>query len=526
MDDTWTDYLARELPGVCEDVGVWGSTRVTQLLAAAVHHLHTPECVEAMTAAGRETWPAFLALLAKRMHAAVSVAVVPPGEPVGPLAIQAIAHPIMQQMLNTFHLAGAGNSVSSGMVRVTELIGAQTNIATPRSVLPVRQGREARAARAAARAPRLMLRDAVSLAEIIREWPVHTEDDAAASVDAELMTSIVRTHGGEALGVGSARPPSSYVARYILRRDALASRGVFPMTVARALQRFLGRVTSASVVASLPHAREWVVRVRFLRDHSREVAQAHIKGAMRSLRVAGMPSVRGCTVQNGALVADGPCFASWAGHPDIDWLRATTCHVLEAYTSLGIIAAQGVLLDELAAVLTPQQLDPRHLLHLVLTMTHDGVVAAVSRQGFPQGDDNVMCRACFEQTEVVLRDAALFGQSDMLSTPPACIAVGVRVPAGSGLVGVEYPPYAPQHAARDGETVAVVDVRPPRRSDALSQARRVAQQVREGAPPLPPVPETEAAPLTLADAGAILDAGGVGCVNTSVLPVQAAVQVW
>jgi hypothetical protein len=476
------DTLLHTIAAMCADlVQVWGAAATVSVRCDLAWSLLRPDTVRRLRGMPHMEYVAVARGLLAACHEAVKFARVAPGEPVGCIATQAIGEPSTQLTLNTFHLAGTGSNVAGGMKRLRELIEARTSIATPTVTMSVPAMSPAARTRLTNKAPCLKLRDAVVHAEVVHEPPAGGPGDAAGSADAALLAESAALLGWEAGLADPGRPWSPYIVRFVLDKGVLSTRRRKPAFVARALKRVLGKVYDACVMYSSPANSVWVMRVRMLRDHSWNAAYMHMRSAMHAVRLEGMPGVGRVVPHPGsasALVAHGGSLTQWASVPGVQWLRTVSNHVEDVAATLGIAAAQVTLMHELASVLSGDMLDPRHLQHLVLTMTHTGAVLPMNRQGLSGTTTSVLRKACFEQTELTFVDAALSGQRDALDSSTACVAVGARAPVGTGVVALEHDADAPEHASRAYDISHVVDTRPPRRGDALLAAAAMGSAVR------------------------------------------------
>uniref|UniRef100_A0A6C0ATA2 DNA-directed RNA polymerase n=1 Tax=viral metagenome TaxID=1070528 RepID=A0A6C0ATA2_9ZZZZ len=456
----------------------WGRAACAALCCDLAWTLLQPDAVAALSG---EEYDARMDALEAHAHEAVRFSRAAPGEPVGAIATQSIGEPSTQLTLNTFHSAGNNTGIEGGVKRLKELIDAREVIATPVVRLACADMTPAQVSRLRLRAPLLRLTDVVSSGAVVQEAAATCDADAAQSLDAALLRDSAAVYGWEGDLADPGRPWSPYMLRLVLRQDVMRARKRRPGFVARAVRRCLAPLQDAVVMHSSHMHDEWVLRVRLLRDHSRDGSYMALRTLMHAVKlegVHGVTRVEALDSAPGTLVAHGGSIDAWHAVPGVDWLRCTTNHVNDVVATLGIAAGQGVLMHELAQVLSQDMLDPRHLQHLTLAMTHAGVLTAMNRQGLNSTTESVIRRACFEQTEQTFTDAALQGEVDNLTSTTACVAVGARAPVGTGMVAVQHDASAPEHASRETVVDHAVDTRPPRRGDALLVARSMNLQVR------------------------------------------------
>lgn len=483
----WVHTAPARIQALCEDLRAqWGDACTLVLRSELWVRLWTPACMRAWAALPKHLAAAAWTRLRHEAHATMNRARLTVGEPVGAISTQSIGEPSTQLTLNTFHTAGSGNTVTDGVRRQMELIEARVQVDTPLVYValkppPPGQAPYPRASALALSRPRLRLADVVSFAEVLREPPASGASEAVRSKDAFLLHDIAEAWGGyEQTMQDGARRWSPFVIRLELRKQVLLARKRAPKLVARVLRRALGKAYDACIFHSVPTHDAWVVRVRLLRDHTRSGAERMLQHALRTQRLDGMPGVRHCVAapDGMSLVVHGGCLSEWAAVPDVDWLHCTSNHVQDVAHTLGVAAAETVLMHEMCAVMPEGSLDPRHIAHLVCTMTHSGVVMSMDRRGLGRMRLGVFRDSCFEQVMQRLVDAALVGEQDTLHTTTACIAVGTRAPVGTGLVGVEYSAEAEEHTALPGNRQSITDWRPVRRDDALVRERRIARSMQ------------------------------------------------
>ena len=499
----WVRAAPAQLGRVCDElVARWGEPGTLPLRCELWARVWTPECMRAWAALPPALASSAWTRLRIETHRAMEMAQLAPGEPVGAIATQSIGEPSTQLTLNTFHTAGSGNTVTDGVRRLVELIEARVQVATPiiRVVLcrpSVRGGKGRGAATAAAaalaaarttaaRMACLRLQDVVAHAHVVREPPARSAADAANSRDAGLLHDVAEVWGTyEAALQDESRAWSPHVIRVVLRKRELTARKRSPKFVARMVRCALGKTYDAYIVHSTAAHEAWIVRVRLLRDHSLSGAEHVLQHALRTLKLDGMAGVKRCTVSapspppatGHVIEAVGGRLGLWSTVPDVDWLQCTSNHVQDVFQTLGLAAAEAVLMHEVCAVMPEGSLDPRHIRHLVCTMTHSGIVMPMDRRGMGRMQSGVFRDACFEQVMQRLIDAALTGERDTMHSTTACIAAGTRAPVGTGVTAVEFKSGTPHHTALSTNLQSTLDLRPPRRDDATVRERRIARSL-------------------------------------------------
>jgi len=136
------------------------------------------------------------------------------------------------------------------------------------------------------------------------------------------------------------------------------------------------------------------------------------------------------------LDTDGSNFVSVMIHPAIDGNKLYSTNVHDIYDQLGIEATRSVLYSEINSLFDDADINYRHLGLLCDSMTHAGKLMSVDRYGINKSDNGPVAKACFEETEKVLHDAALFGQMDPVTGVSANIMMGQTIRAGTAFTQI------------------------------------------------------------------------------------------
>jgi len=123
-------------------------------------------------------------------------------------------------------------------------------------------------------------------------------------------------------------------------------------------------------------------------------------------------------------------------HPAIDGNKLYSTNVHDIYEQLGIEATRTVLYSEISGLFDDADINYRHLGLLCDSMTHSGRLMSVDRYGINKADNGPLAKACFEETEKVLRDAALFGEMDPVTGVSANIMMGQTIRAGTAFTQI------------------------------------------------------------------------------------------
>jgi DNA-directed RNA polymerase II subunit RPB1 len=121
-------------------------------------------------------------------------------------------------------------------------------------------------------------------------------------------------------------------------------------------------------------------------------------------------------------------------HPDVDFTRTTSNHLIEVIQVLGIEAVRNTLLRELRGVIEfdGSYVNYRHLAILVEVMTYRGHLMSITRHGINRVETGPLMRCSFEETVDILMEAAAFSERDNMTGPSENIMLGQFCPIGTG----------------------------------------------------------------------------------------------
>lgn len=136
------------------------------------------------------------------------------------------------------------------------------------------------------------------------------------------------------------------------------------------------------------------------------------------------------------LDTDGSNFLAVMRHPYVDAKRLVSSHVHDIFEVLGIEATRQVLLNEITTLFEEAGVNNRHLGLLCDVMTNAGRLMASDRHGINKTDIGPIAKASFEETERILLNAALYGETDPVTGVSANIMMGQPIRGGTGFFQV------------------------------------------------------------------------------------------
>ena len=392
-------------------------------------------------------------------------AVVAGGDAVGVIAAQSLGEPATQMTLNTFHLSGRANvGVSAGIPRLREIIGGCKAIQTPVNTLRLVNPQDA--TELVGRLPLLGVKDSVVRVEMRHEPDLFAcGEDSTTQGDAIALAMHAYIAGEQPTGM------SSWTARIQLNKAKLINYKLDPPSFATNLghQLTLHEATLGKmyIVSSEANCAEWWIRVRVMdiqstmeslgiTEHTeareRGVVHRRILAMIDSVNIIGHCSIQlamtseidtwneaTCThTKETVIQVRGNVLDSIGGLSEIDWPNCTSNDINEVNTVLGIEAATAVLFAELRETISSDTyVDPRHIMLITDTMTHNGFIMPINRHGLEKTTSGPLARCSFEETVEVLKDAAIYGEVDRVTNAiTSSVIIGQEASIGTGAFSV------------------------------------------------------------------------------------------
>jgi DNA-directed RNA polymerase subunit A" len=164
-----------------------------------------------------------------------------------------------------------------------------------------------------------------------------------------------------------------------------------------------------------------------------KVKAVHVKGIQGIKQV--LPIKRG---DEYIIITSGSNLADVLQLEEVDSHRTTTSDIYEIQNVLGIEAARQAIINEVAKVIDSQGLnvDIRHIMLVADSMSVSGEVRGITRYGVVSEKSSVLARASFETPIKHLINAALTGETDMLTSVVENVMLNQPVPIGTGLPGL------------------------------------------------------------------------------------------
>ena len=150
---------------------------------------------------------------------------------------------------------------------------------------------------------------------------------------------------------------------------------------------------------------------------------------------------QGETKDHEILQTEGVNFSTvWLFQHLIDVNKIYTNDIWQILETYGVEAARTAIITEIQRVFDVYSIsvDPRHLALIADYMTQEGSYRAMNRSGF-ENTESPFQQMSFETTTHFLNNAVLYGNSDSMKTPSACIATGKVMKGGTGAFEIVQP---------------------------------------------------------------------------------------
>jgi DNA-directed RNA polymerase beta' subunit len=379
----------------------------------------------------------------------------------------------MMALNDTFHLAGvaAKSNVTRGVPRLKELLKVTHNPkATSLTVYLKPEFRESREmARSVAQDLELTLLRDITIKTAIYYDP--NEEESILVEDRDLLT-FYRAFEQEEMGIetdavtaggGAAADPQSepkwspLILRLELDREKLFIKNISMDDIAFVLRTKFGG-TAINIVYSDYNSPRLVMRIRVPMEMDRDYDYlSNLKKLqnriLNGIVIRGVLGIKAANfrkdkdsmelidgtykqVEQYVLDTDGSNFMAVMNHPMVNGYLVTSSDVHDIYDNLGVEAARSTLIREMTTLFEEAGVNYRHLGLLCDVMTRAGSLMSIDRYGVNKSDIGPLAKASFEETDKILRRAAMFGEVDPVTGISAKIMTGQAINGGTGFFDI------------------------------------------------------------------------------------------
>eukprot|EP00172_Hildenbrandia_rubra_P000145 Plantae.Rhodophyta-Hildenbrandia_rubra.ctg10647.p1 GENE.Plantae.Rhodophyta-Hildenbrandia_rubra.ctg10647~~Plantae.Rhodophyta-Hildenbrandia_rubra.ctg10647.p1 ORF type:complete len:539 (-),score=75.78 Plantae.Rhodophyta-Hildenbrandia_rubra.ctg10647:97-1611(-) len=360
---------------------------------------------------------------ARRIAHKLRKAEVEPGTAVGSIGAQSIGEPATQMTLKTFHFAGvAAMSVTQGVPRIKEILGANASISTPIITAPLVSNKQEKSARIVR--GRIECTKLEEVAQYIKE--VYRANNAYIAIGIDL----------DLIDRAQLDTDIDKVADSIICHSKL-------------------KVSPADLAIIRPNKIRIYPREKSSRKDAPEKLGSHLFYRMQDLKlrlpqvvVAGAASARRVVISETKckdtgdkaleLHVEGEDIAAVMAVPGVLGEKVKCNHIAAVARTMGIEAARKTIIDEIMGT-TSQfgiSIDIRHLMLLADYMTYPGGLIPITRAGVAKTQSSPFMLASFEEPLQHLMNGAIHSQHDELEGPSECIIMGLPVRLGTNVFSV------------------------------------------------------------------------------------------
>lgn len=337
--------------------------------------------------------------IAQKVLEEYEAALVDAGESVGVVAAESIGEPSTQMTLNTFHFAGAAEmNVTTGLPRVVEILDGRKKIKTPMM--------------------EIFLKNPYNKGKDIKEIAFALKETTFNNLVSEFNMNVVDLKID--VKINTAR---------------MKELSITTNTVIKALEKGVkGAIVKgegSEITLKLRGGEDKGLNDLYkLKESVRKVYIAGIKGITQVLPVRRKDEF--------LVITAGSNLKKVLDLDFVDATRTSTNDIQEISDVLGIEAGRQAILNEITSVFESQGIDVdiRHIMLIVDTMTVSGSIKGVTRYGVISEKSSVLARASFETPITHVIEAALVGEKDELNSVVENVMLNQPVPVGTGLPGL------------------------------------------------------------------------------------------
>lgn len=366
-----------------------------------------------------------------------------PGEMTGSIAAQSIGETLTQMTLNTFHFAGVSSqNITLGVPRIQEIINCSKNIKGPSMTIYLEE--QYRYSPEAVH-QLISLLEFTTLGQLAKSSEIYYDPDPNNTVVPEDQDLIFMED--------DLVDCSPWVLRITIDPILLGRKGIRFRDIVKRIESFLGTNT-LKITESLETANPIILRLRLLRKSENDYADIKkveqfiledmpIKGfckkvSYRRQRVQ-MYSAKGLESlgpKEGEFVLEtsGTDLLRVLILPLVDKRRTTSNHIWDIHQLFGIEATRSSILKEIRIVFEFFNIyvNFRHIALLADTITSNGKLMSISRNGINRVYQSPFRKCSFEETVDILIEAAVYADIDFLKGVTENVMVGQLSKMGTG----------------------------------------------------------------------------------------------
>ena len=393
--------------------------------------------------------------------------IVEPGEMIGILAAQSIGQPTTQFTLDTKHSAGAGSKtkITTGVQRVEELFHYSKKISTPLMNVyfdDTIKNNKQKVNIIASHLNFLNLNKLIDFAEIYYDM----------FDDSEYSKLLVNDNVSNPFFINNIKAnikSTPFVFRLKINLEKILDNETNLLDIkTKFISYWYNKLNNIKSIKD-KESKELVKQVNKLGIYSNNLDIIHIrislnnfntnilsrllKFTLNTVTLKGVSNIKAVTVvetinsyvdidssikrtKEYKLITSGISFSSILKIKGIDSKRTNCNDVHYVYKKYGIEAARHLIISELLITFT-NKINYTHISVLVDLMTHLGFIISIDRNGIPKLENEVMSKASFEMTMDHFINAALYNQTDSISSVSSRIMMGKTIRGGTSAFDIQ-----------------------------------------------------------------------------------------
>jgi DNA-directed RNA polymerase II subunit RPB1 len=400
--------------------------------------------------------------------------IVEPGEMVGVIAAQSIGEPTSQMNLDSKHSAGKGGNTTgalTGVPRIKEILGYSKSMKTPQTTVyftnEINEDKS-KVNRIASFFKHLTISELIDSAEILyqvnNEGVVNDLDELIENdkminpfyinnmkVDVKNMPFVFRLKMNLEKMMDKETTLLDIKTKFISYWYNAMSNSKKSMK--KSEKEIFTRINRMAILGSSDSNKDQIIHIRFsMSSFDYTILTDFLKIVLDVIPLKGVNNIDGTRIDNernvlfdkdgnenvikeNVVTTAGINLEDFKNFKGIDHIRTRCNNIATTYRLYGIEAARNIILFELNSTFNEggsNGVNFNHISLLVDFMTHSGDITSIDRHGLSKLDIDPMSKASFEKTMEHFVNAAIFNESDKLSSVSSKIMVGQVIPGGTG----------------------------------------------------------------------------------------------
>jgi len=402
---------------------------------------------------------------------------VEPGEMVGILAAQSIGEPTTQLTLNTFHFAGIGSksSQSLGVPRMKELMNCTTNLKVAYMSIYVDKKYASNKSIVDKITSHIKYTNMKHINDEINIFYDPNMYEKSSIMARDGVKNIFHQINTTKLSCQNDITSLPWLVRVVLNREKLLEKNITLMDIKtkfcdcwekryKNLKNIKGqekvvfnRVTQCAILSNNENDSVPIIHIRLdMSVVDFNTLKQFVDIFVENFELKGIPNVTDVSSveqdkkltafdtetgemikeNNTILTTDGVNLSALRYLNGIDIHKTITNDIVEIYNKFGIEAARNKIINELDGVLKSSNISFHHLSLLADLMTNTGVLTSIDRHGLHKLNVDALARASFEKPVEQLINAAIYNETDHLSSVSSRIMTGLAIKGGTGVCNI------------------------------------------------------------------------------------------